>query len=196
MTRILRPDVRTIAVPLAAALLLAVTGCGASEAGAAAVVGDRRITVAQVQSAYQDILPVVGPDAQLTQSDVLNWLILQPYLVKAAAENNLGISAEDARDQFRTSDAEPHPSTAALDAVESALAINRLQAGELSQQKVQQVFTGVIDEIGRAKVHVNPRYGRYDPTRLVVSATQESWLASPAPTAGTGGTGVEPTPTP
>ena len=71
-----------VALALPAALLLA--GCGAAQAGAAAVVGDRRIPVTQVQDAHRDVSVLTGPDAGLSQADVLNWLILEPYIVEAA----------------------------------------------------------------------------------------------------------------
>ena len=64
---------------------LLVTACAPAEAGAAAVVGDRRISVAQVQSAYDGILALAGPDAGITQDVILDDLILEPYLVKAAS---------------------------------------------------------------------------------------------------------------
>src|SRR5688572_18822494 len=82
VTRTLRRLIVAIAVPVA--LLLG--GCGTPQSGAAAVVGDRRISVTEVQEAFRDITVLVGQDGQVTQADMLTFLILEPYLTRAAAD--------------------------------------------------------------------------------------------------------------
>ena len=164
-------------------LALALGGCGqAPQAGAAAVVGDRRIPVRDVQDALRDVSALTGPDGNLTQSDVLNWLILEPYVVQAATDAGLGISEHDAEVEFTSvRDQVPEPSPAGLDVVRTAVALQRLQGGELPADRVQQVFTGVIDDLRSDGVTINPRFGSgYQFDRLAVEKGTENWLAQPS----------------
>jgi len=92
-----RGGLTVIALALAAALLSA---CGTSQPGAAAVVGDRRISVAEVESATSDIAATF-PGQDVAPQQVLFFLISGPYIVDAAAKVNAGVTAGEARDAMK-----------------------------------------------------------------------------------------------
>jgi hypothetical protein len=190
VTRTLRRLVVAIAVPVA----LLVAGCGTPQSGAAAVVGDRRISIAEVQDAYRDITVLVGQDLQATQADMLTFLIIEPYLSKAAADAGQGVSVDDARRVFEqdpsVKERLPNPSEGALLVARAVAAREKLQS-TLEPDRVTQIFTGVIAELRKDGVEINPRYGTsFDYEQLVVVPGSEDWLRTPRPTASAG----EPTP--
>ena len=199
VTRTLRRLIVPIAVPVA----LLVAGCGTPQAGAAAVVGDRRIPVSLVQEAYRDITVLVGQDLQATQADMLTFLIIEPYLAEAAAEAGQGISEDDARQVFaEVEDRLPNPSAGALQVARAVAARERIQT-TLEPEQAQQVFESVVAEIREDTVEVNPRYGGdFDYSQLVIVPGQDDWLRQSEPTAtqpvpdqgGQGGQGTEPAP--
>ena len=178
MTRNLAARAARALVPVAALVALAVTGCSSSQWGAAAVVGDRRITVNQVQQATTDIQQVLGPDAQLTQSQVLYWLVLAPYVLDAAARHGIGVSVDDARHEMQ---AVKDPSAAGLLAVRSAMAMGKLQ-GDLEAPEAQKAYEEVRAEVDATKIRVNPRFGVFDPKQFIITPQQPDWLP-PTPTA-------------
>jgi hypothetical protein len=183
VTRTLRRLVVAIAVPVA--LLLA--GCGTPQSGAAAVVGDRRISITEVQDAYRDITVLVGQDLQATQADMLTFLIIEPYLTKAAADAGQGVSEDDAEKVFdEVRERLPKPSEGALLVARAVAARERLQS-TLPPEQVQQIFTDVIAEIRKDGVEVNPRYGgSFDYEQLVIVPGAEDWLRTPKPSASAG----------
>jgi hypothetical protein len=182
----------------AVALALALSGCGTPEAGAAAVVGHRRISVAQVQHAYEDIVPVVGQDQGITQSDILNLLILEPYLIRAAAAEGRGVSPDDARLDLKAAGAADPASlsSAALDVWRASLASSALQSDRPAAQ-IRVTYQGIARQLQSVGVHINPRYGGgIDFTNLTIRPEQPNWLpthaaatsVAPQPTSGAGST--------
>jgi hypothetical protein len=173
------------AVLLSATVVASLTACGTREAGAAAVIGDRRISVAEVQDAYRDLVPLIGPDQQLTQSDVLNWLILEPYLVRAAGRAGRGVSDQDARLQF-TDGGPAEPSAAGIRVVRANLASSQLQSDNSAGQ-VRQTFEGIGRQLRSTGVRINPRYGAaMDYSTFTISPEQPNWLVkAPASAAAT-----------
>jgi hypothetical protein len=162
---------------LGAALVL--SACGSNEAGAAAVVGGRRISVSQVQSAYRDLVPLVGQDQQLSQGDILNFLILEPYLVQAAGQLGRGVSAHDAELEFQQVPNAPEPSEAGVDVLRANLAIVQLQQGR-GQAEVLATFDQIATRLKAAGVHVNPRYGAgIDYRTFTMQAAKQDWLKTP-----------------
>jgi hypothetical protein len=183
VTRTIRRLVVAIAVPVA----LLVAGCGTPQSGAAAVVGDRRISISEVQDAYRDITVLVGQDLQATQADMLTFLIIEPYLTKAAADAGQGVSEDDAKKVFdEVKERLPEPSPGALLVARAVAARERLQS-TLPPDQVQQIFTDVIADIRADGVEVNPRYGgSFDYEQLVIVPGTEDWLRTPQPTASPG----------
>jgi hypothetical protein len=165
---------------LAAVIALTVSGCDARESGAAAVVGDRRISVAQVQDAYQDIVPLVGQDQQISQGQILNLLILEPYLVKAAATQGRGVSPEDARLDMKAAgvDDATQVSASGLGVWRANLANNALQT-DRSQTDIKATYENIGKELKTAGVHVNPRYGSgLDYTDFSILPERPNWLTT------------------
>jgi hypothetical protein len=185
---------------LAAVIALTVSGCDTRESGAAAVVGDRRISVAQVQDAYQDIVPLVGQDQQISQGQILNLLILEPYLVKAASTQGRGVSPEDARLDMKAAgvDDATKVSASGLEVWRANLANSALQTGR-SQTDIKATYDNIGKELKSAGVHVNPRYGSgLDYTDFSILPERPNWLTTsvtPTPTApGQATPGATPTP--
>jgi hypothetical protein len=178
VTRTLRRLIVAIAVPVA----LLVSGCGTPQSGAAAVVGDRRIPVSEVQDAYRDITVLVGQDLQATQADMLTFLIIEPYLTRAAAEAGQGISEDDAEMVFaEVKQRLPHPSAGALQVARAVAARERLQQ-TLQPDQVTAVFDKIIADIRKDNVEVNPRFGgSFDYDQLVIVPGKDDWLRQPAP---------------
>lgn len=186
MTRTLRRLVVAVAVPVA----LLVAGCGTPQSGAAAVVGDRRISISEVQDAYRDITVLVGQDLQATQADMLTFLIIEPFLTKAAADAGQGVSMDDAKKVFEQDPAVaerlPNPSEGAL-LVARAVAVRERLQSTLEPDRVQQILTDVVAEVREAGVEVNPRYGTsFDYEQLVIVPGTEDWLRTPQPTPSAG----------
>ncbi len=169
------------AAALTGSLLLG--GCASSEAGAAATVGDHRISVAEVQSGYHSIVELAGPDAGFTQSIILNYLILEPYLDQVASEMGRGVSADDARHQFNIDASLPAPSAAALK-VMRALAANQAIRSGRTDDEINRTYQQVSDRLKADGVHINPRYGaglQYkvgDQAMLTILPEKQDWIAS------------------
>jgi hypothetical protein len=176
-------------VPAAAAVLaLALAGCGTRESGAAAVVGDRRIPVASVQSAYRDIVPLLGQDQRVDQAQILNLLILEPYLTKAASALGRGVSDNDARLSIRSAAQGQDLSFTrpGLEVWRANLAISAVQSGR-SESDVKATFADLEKQLKSAGVHINPRYGAgIDYTDFTIRPEQPNWLVTPKPAAGAG----------
>jgi hypothetical protein len=187
VTRTFRRLVVAIALPVA----LLVAGCGTPQSGAAAVVGDRRIPISEVQDAYRDISLLVGPDTQVSQSDLLTFLIIEPYLTKAAADAGQAVSLDEARKSAFEQDEQikqkvPDPSEGALLVARAVTVRDKLQA-TLQPAQVTQILTKVVADVRKDGVEVNPRYGStFDYERLVIVPGTEDWLRTPKPTASTG----------
>lgn len=211
----MRRGPRASALAAAAAVLALVAACGTPEAGSAAVVGDRRISQIELQQATADVQSIVPPENPITRQTVLGWLITEPYLSAAARSNGLGVSEDDVRQiftssGFRSTDGSGAPSEAALRAVRSALALQKIagQGSPLGREKATEVLGKVSADLQAAQVRVNPRFGTFDPTFApengqvfsVTAGPEANWLVpspSPSPAASPGaepGPGAEPTP--
>ncbi len=178
-----------VAVPAAVVLSVVLSACQAPQAGAAATVGNKRISVAEVQSAYTDIEPLVGQDQQITQADILNLLILRPYLLAAAADEGNAVSIDAARDDIKAAGSTDTTSlgTPAIDVWQSNLAFAAVQQNRSTAQ-IQSTFHQIGQELKKAGVHINPRYGSgLDYNTFAIKPEQPNWFptvkASAAPTA-------------
>jgi hypothetical protein len=169
---------RTRAVRTAAAGLvtaLAVGACAPGESGAAAVVGDRRITTAQLSAAVAGIKrgnPQLGSNGGLDRS-VLFFMIISPYVLRAAEVKGVGVSDAQAAKLLQR-DADPDPGAVLV--LRTYLALQALQGakGTTELQQVQQ-------DVAAAKPRLNPRYGRFDTKELTVVSDTPNWLAASLP---------------
>jgi hypothetical protein len=198
---------RTLLVAAAVLTAVATAGCGSVDAGAAAIVDGRRVSVSEVQTATVQINRIVNQqNGGFGERDVLSFLITEPYLVGEAAQRGVGVSANEAAALIRrlhfedpiTASTTPAPETVQI--VRAILALDRLQGqafaeGDttLSAAEGQAAMAEVTQRIRAVDISVNPRYGDFDPTfdpasRKVfpVTAQTENWFVpaaqSPQPT--------------
>lgn len=162
---------------LAVACGVALTGCGSAEVTeigqteprtAAATIGDRTITVGDVQAATAGTNAFIreqGGQQELGARDVLTTLIYAPAITETARESGLEV-----------------PSPAAVERVLGQLGIDQapatvefIQAQSVREQMTpDQLQSAVASTEGRVKL--NPRYGTFDPQQGIVDA-QPNWLA-------------------
>jgi hypothetical protein len=176
-TRFTRPPspMRWVALTGAALLaLLASTGCSASEAGAAAVVDGKRISVADVQSAAADFETFTGQP--VAQQQVLYFLVIGPYVVDAAARAGVGVSLDDAKAQL--TQRIPDPSESGVTALQAAESVSRLT--QLSEDRSKPILDGVVSKLRSADIELSPRYGEFDAEQITITAPQENWIEAPA----------------
>lgn len=209
----MRRGPRASALAAAAAVLALVAACGVPEAGAAAVVGDRRISESELQQATAEVQSIVPPEESITRQTVLGWLITEPYMSAAARTSGIGVSENDVKQVFSSSgfksaDGSSAPSEPALRAVRSIVALQKIagQGSPLGQEQKAQVLGKISADLKAADVRVNPRYGTFDPTFSpengqvfsVTAGPDANWLvpsASPVPSPGAEpAPGAEPTP--
>ncbi len=189
MTRILRiPGRQLVAAAAIAIAALTASACGQVQAGSAAVVGDRRISVAELQAATTQIQTYAGPDQQVSQNKVLLLMILEPYLVRAAAKGGVGVSQDQATQELKAHSV-ARPGAGAVQAIRALTALNNLQ-----QAGKQEDLTALADQIRGDRIEVNPRYGRFDPKTLDVVATTPDWLVASPTATPSSGSGQTPAP--
>ncbi|MGL5859223.1 MAG: SurA N-terminal domain-containing protein [Angustibacter sp.] len=164
---------------LVAVAALGLGGCSPREPGAAAVVGDRRITTQQVADAVRGIKagnPQVGKTEQLERT-VLYFLVLAPYVADAARDE--GVAVSDAQAEALLSESsDPDPD--AVMVFRTFLALRQLQEARDTEglDRLQQ-------RLAAAAPDINPRYGVFDAREVAIVDTNPNWLeptASPTPT--------------
>ncbi len=171
-----RLGARRLAVTAAVAAVLSLSACGQASAGAAAVVGNRRISVAQLQTATEQIASIVSQGSTVDQNVVLGWLIISPFAVDAAARNNVGASTDDAAQIFAQAAAagafKGKADPAALEAVRGVLALQNLQGqgkATITQPRAQAAYDQLVAQLKATHIVVNPRYGTFRSDQLSVS---------------------------
>ena len=191
------------AVVLAGCLALTpLLGACGTQAGAAAVVGDRRITVGELQTATAEIRSIVGDPSQVNQQLVLGWLIAHPYVMQVASEQGRGVSSQDAlgyftRAKFSNAQGGTTPSQASVEAVQTAYALSLLTGQDTATpESAKKATEEVLADLKSAHIKVNPRYGTFDYTwneqtqSFTLSPRSPNWLqptqrpqpaASPSP---------------
>lgn len=202
---------RTVVSFAAAGLLLAsplLTACGSGPAhtGAAAVVGDHRITVSTLQAQVDRLRDAAAGSPQVAQSlaqqsdlntSVLNGLVLDQVLERTLSDQGITISDGDVR----------HQREAALQQQfggnESALETYFLANYHVAPKDIDHfirrsvAFTAIIQHAGyqpgsdggnvvleqtvsrTAKelgVTINPRYGTWDARQLQIGAVSDPWV--------------------
>jgi hypothetical protein len=171
-----RTVLRSVVVTSAVAVLMA--GCGTPEAGSAATIGSRRISVHDVQSATADIQTLYGPDQPVPQRSVLYLLAAAPFIQSIASRSNAGTSVDDARQTFASKVSNPSP--AALTVIQANTSLGKLD--QLGGTQTTQLLREVTQDLSHAGFTVNPRYGTFDPTRGTLMQSQPNWLPTPSPT--------------
>jgi hypothetical protein len=166
---------RTSRMAFAAVLLLgatvAVSGCGAQQPSAAAIVNDTVISDQDVQSVSNQLNKLATDGQQLRTSDALLSLILAPYVLAEAKRVGKTVSVSQAR-QVIAKVSDPSPST--MQFVQMQLEIQRLD---------QASKTLIVNEVSKVKITVNPRYGVFDPKQIALTAVSPNWIKVGAPSA-------------
>jgi hypothetical protein len=194
---------RLTVLALVAVASLTASACARMQAGAAAVVGDRRISVGQLQQATTDIdayAKAQDPNSSVSQDKVLLFMILGPDLVDAAARAGVGVSDDTARQELAKYGV-AKASGGAIEAMRGLAALNALKQANKAAE-----LNDFVTRLRSEKISVNPRYGTFDPAALNIVAVAPDWLAgsqTAAPTAtdgsgsdGSGGQPPAPTATP
>jgi hypothetical protein len=174
----LRPTLRrtrasrlALATTLALGATLALSGCGAQQSGAAAIVNDTVISDKDVQSVSEQLNKLAQGGETLRTSDALISLILAPYVLAEAQRAGKTVSAAAARKVIAKV---PDPSEATIKFVQMQLAIQQLD---------QASKTSIVNQLAKAKITVNPRYGAFDAKQIALIPAAPNWIKPTAPAA-------------
>jgi len=174
MALALSQHLKTLALVIGASLAL--SGCGAQQPGAAAIVNDTAVRHQDIVISDEDAQSVPGELNTLAQSgqelkvsDALLSLILAPYVLDEAKRVGKTVSAPQAR-QVIAKVADPSPSTITF--VQMQLALQKLD---------QTSKTLIVDELGKVKITVNPRYGTFNASQIALTPISPNWIKASAP---------------
>lgn len=145
---------------------LALSGCGAQQAGAAAIVNDTVISDQDIQTVSEQVNQIDPGGQKLKSSDALLSLILAPYVLAEAKNAGKTISTSQAR-QVIAKVANPSPSTITF--VQMQLAVQQLDDANKS---------AIVGELGKAKITINPRYGTFNAEQIAITPTAPNWIKS------------------
>jgi hypothetical protein len=178
-----RTVTRSLLVSIGVAALLA--GCGSASAGSAAVVGGRRISVGDVQSATVDAQTWVGSGTQISQTQVLYLLAIAPYVQEIATRHAAGASVDEARKALVAR--VPNPSDAAITVIRANISLTDMTQ-RLGEAKTAQALGEATKRLSADGFTVNPRFGDFDPTTGRITPILPNWLpgtgsqTAPSPT--------------
>lgn len=195
---------RVLVGGVALALVLGLSGCGEDSAprpGAAVVMGDLRISEADLQQATKEVNNSVGLEVGnpngVPQTTVLTWLVLRPELQRQADQQRLGLTESDLQTQLANlrrqfapegkKDVAYELSPIGREAWLGYLTLTPLlkkvgesvpgedQDGAKAEKAIKDWWKGVLAAVTAKDPKVNPRYGTYAPPN-VDEATQVSDL--------------------
>ena len=199
---------RTAAVLVAVAATLLLTACNPAQAGAAATVGDVRITESQVNQSASEALTAAEADAQAAAAglDSANFLrqttdrlITSQLLAIAAAEEGItvsqaeidaviaqasnGASAEQFEAQLAAQFAVPPSEVNAFVhdfVLRTKLGVKLDPSGDTTSQRAaaDARLVQVADQVG---VTVNPRYGAWNPEKATIDGDLNDLSSTPTP---------------
>jgi parvulin-like peptidyl-prolyl isomerase len=166
-----RTGTARLAFPIALVLgaALALSGCGAQQTGAAAIVNDTVIRDEDVQTVSGEVSKVNEDGQKLSASNALLSLILAPYVLEEAKRVGKTVSEAEAR-KLIAKVAKPSPPTIRF--IQMQLAVQQLDDASK---------TAIVSKLGKAKITINPRYGTFDSKQFVIAATTPNWIKSSAP---------------
>ncbi|MBE3076454.1 MAG: hypothetical protein IMZ75_16225 [Actinobacteria bacterium] len=153
---------------LALGATLGLSGCGAQQPGAAAIVNDTVISDQDVQTVSSEVNKLALGGQKLKPSDALLSLILAPYVLAEAKRIGKTISDAEAR-KVIAKVSNPSPSTIAF--VQTQLAVQQLD---------QASRDSILSKLGKAKITVNPRYGAFDAKQVVLTPISPNWIKASA----------------
>ncbi|MGH8829146.1 MAG: SurA N-terminal domain-containing protein [Jiangellaceae bacterium] len=170
---------RALVVPAVAALVVSLSACDADEVGAAAVIGDYRVTVTELQQQTRDVMDLDGSQVDETsdltelQSILLEREVRHQVLTAMAVDHDVVVTDADVDEYIEETLAPQAPDGDITELLgqfgytEETLRIgvhDELAAGELSSAlgddpgAFADEFNATADELG---VAINPRYGTW-----------------------------------
>lgn len=209
---------RRTAVSIAAVALLlaapALTACGSSgpdRTGAAAVVGDQRITVAELQARVNQVRTAQAKSPQSAQlvaasgklsTQTLNMLVQDMVIQRAASDAGVTVTDDEAQQDHATALQQFGGNEQALDAtllqqygVAPSQADEFFRTNALVGKLITSLGfqpgsdggqTAVIDTLtktaGKLGVTINPRYGTWNSKKAVIGDTSDPWVVTKTPT--------------
>lgn len=167
---------------LGALVVGGLSACSA-QPGAAAVVDGERISVADLQTATAEL----GPYLQnVTQSSVLMVLVAAPTFDRAAAEEGVGVSTQQAEDLLdQAAQAAVDAGKASERTTEFSDAAVEVARFTLIQESLQglpngaEIVARINDQLVALDADVNPRYGDVDFAAGNVTPPSYPWLVTP-----------------
>ncbi|WP_329132646.1 SurA N-terminal domain-containing protein [Streptomyces sp. NBC_01476] len=209
---------RRTAVSVAALGLLlaspALTACGSgpAHAGAAAVVGDQRITVSSLQSEVNELRTAVAKSPQGQQlldsagdlsTQMLDRLVEDQVLAQALTDKHITVSDSEvqrdrqaALDQFNGNEAQLDSTLLTQYGVASGDIDHFFYRDVASSKLVQSLgyqpgsdggitaLTQTLAKTGTSVgVHINPRYGTWDAKKATIGAGNDPWVVNKTPIA-------------
>lgn len=192
-------------LPVAVVAVLATSACQPATSGAAAIIGNDRLAVSQLQHDVEALVADGGGAGQqpgdLARSTVDRWIYSQ-LVDRVAAEHGVSVTdgevsariaqvkAQTGEDGYREavlSSGVPLEDADALvrmvvqiEAIGEALVPDSSSADQqaLAQQRQQAIGATVIKAAQDAEIEVNPRYGEFDVDTLTVRGLPSGGLAS------------------
>ena len=167
-----------------AALAVTCTGlsaCGSDQlfhdSSTAASRGSTQVSTEQVEQAVSQIKQAFGQNAaDFDARSAITYLLFAGDLQRVAGKTGGAVSSTQAKQEFMQRKV-ANPSTAAVDALRSNLALNSISRDPQGRAEITRI-------VKAASVQVNPRFGDWDGAQGVVD-TSESWIVAkkkiPAP---------------
>jgi predicted HicB family RNase H-like nuclease len=199
-----RATTRRAALVLAVVAGFGLSACEPNQLGAAAIVGEQRITVTEVQSyldtvreqrAQYDLPADLGPDAARLE---VERRVLDLVFEQAAREMGIVITEADIEetraadqrspDELAELAAQNNLTQETLDQLYRRFTIERRISEEVQKQfpgadeaRLNEEFAKRLVATAQAmKIRINPRYGRFDPQQGQIQPTQYDFLQPPA----------------
>lgn len=175
MTR--KSNRRVVAVIGAVALAGTLAACSGGQPGAAAVVGDRVVRTADVDTATRELAALLQ---NVSPSAVLTVLMIEPILAEHVSEAGMGVTDQQAED-FLVEQATAQDITLDGDLSAPSVAVGRylmeITALQGSDDGGAAVQAAVSEDYAAQKITVNPRFGTVDETGAI-GATSYPWLVT------------------
>jgi hypothetical protein len=179
-----RTSIRRV-VPVVGALVVAGTlaACSGGQPGAAAVVGDRVIPTADVETATRELNAVFGEGA-LSSTSVVIALVQAPVVDEVASAAGVAVSEQQARATLVAS--ADSAGVAADDFSDAAVTVMQLSLAGQALAEVpdaEQVQAEIAGSLAAQDLHLNPRFGTVSDEGAFATTTYP-WLvaaAAPAP---------------
>jgi parvulin-like peptidyl-prolyl isomerase len=156
---------RTLRGPLAAVVIataLSVSGCGTADT--AAVVNGQVISESEAQQAAREINEAFTPQTPFDTPSAVSSLIAAPIINDVAKRVGKGESDAAARSAIPNVS---EPAQATIDLVKANFALQRLTEPEKQM---------ILDDLKKADITVNPRYGAFDADNASLEAPARNWL--------------------